>query len=58
MELCPWYLPHMSFVICGFNRHNQDHTRFPYRCFDSILLTGLIQPFQQPERTVGFFITY
>jgi hypothetical protein len=29
-----------------------------YRCFDRILLNGLIQPFQQPERVVGFFNTY
>jgi hypothetical protein len=28
------------------------------RCFDRILLNGLIQPFQQPERVVGFFGTY
>jgi hypothetical protein len=28
------------------------------RCFDRILLNGLIQPFQQPERVVGFFNTY
>ena len=27
-------------------------------CFDRILLNGLIQPFQQPERVVGFFNTY
>src|ERR1700732_3219973 len=26
-----------------------------YRCFDRILLNGLIQPFQQPERVMGFF---
>jgi hypothetical protein len=25
---------------------------------DRILLNGLIQPFQQPERVVGFFNTY
>jgi hypothetical protein len=25
-------------------------TNFGYRCFDRILLNGLIQPFQQPER--------
>ena len=31
---------------------------FGYRCFDRILLNGLIQPFQQPERVVGFFSTY
>jgi len=32
--------------------------RFGYRCFDRLLLNGLIQPFQQPERVVGFFNTY
>src|SRR5262249_43116879 len=32
--------------------------RFQYRCFDRVLLNGLIQPFQQPERVVGFFNTY
>jgi len=26
-----------------------------YRCFDRILLNGIIQPFQQEERVVGFF---
>ncbi len=31
---------------------------FGYRCFDRLLLNGLIQPFQQPERVVGFFNTY
>jgi hypothetical protein len=34
-----------------------DNIRFSYRCFDRILLNGLIQPFQQPERVVGFFNT-
>ena len=29
-----------------------------YRCFDRILLNGLIQPFQQPERVIGFFDAY
>ena len=29
--------------------------KFAYRCFDRILLNGLIQPFQQPERVIGFF---
>jgi len=37
-----------------FERH-KDSIRFRYRCFDRILLDGLIQPFQQPERVVGFF---
>jgi hypothetical protein len=38
-----------------FYEHHQDSIRFTYRCFDRILLNGLIQPFQQPERVVGFF---
>jgi hypothetical protein len=37
--------------------HHQDNIRFSYRCFDRILLNGLIQPFQQPECVVGFFST-
>jgi hypothetical protein len=40
-----------------FYEHHQDSIRFAYRCFDRILLNGLIQPFQQPERVVGFFNT-
>lgn len=42
----------------AFHEHHQDHIRFHYRCFDRILLNGLIQPFQQPERVVGFFSAY
>jgi hypothetical protein len=42
----------------AFFEHHKDHIRFAYRCFDRILLNGLIQPFQQPERVVGFFGTY
>ena len=42
----------------AFCEHHKDHIRFSYRCFDRILLNGLIQPFQQPERVVGFFSTY
>jgi len=38
-----------------FYEHHKDSIRFGYRCFDRILLNGLIQPFQQPERVVGFF---
>src|SRR5437016_12511894 len=41
-----------------FYEHHQDSIRFAYRCFDRMLLNGLIQPFQQPERVVGFFGTY
>ncbi len=42
----------------AFLKHHQDNIRFNYRCFDRILLNGVIQPFQQPERVVGFFNTY
>lgn len=42
----------------AFYEHHKDSIRFAYRCFDRILLNGLIQPFQQPERVVGFFNTY
>jgi hypothetical protein len=41
-----------------FYEHHKNSIRFGYRCFDRILLNGLIQPFQQPERVVGFFGTY
>src|SRR5258708_28795655 len=42
----------------SFYDHHKDSIRFNYRCFDRILLNGLIQPFQQPERVVGFFDFY
>ncbi len=42
----------------AFYEHHKDSIRFGYRCFDRILLNGLIQPFQQPERVIGFFGTY
>src|SRR5216684_1582596 len=42
----------------SFHDHHKDSIRFGYRCFDRILLNGLIQPFQQPERVVGFFDAY
>src|SRR5437867_5883960 len=42
----------------AFYEHHRDSIRFGYRCFDRILLNGLIQPFRQPERVVGFFATY
>ena len=38
-----------------FCEHHQNSIKFGYRCFDRILLNGLIQPFQQPERVIGFF---
>jgi hypothetical protein len=42
----------------SFFEHHKESIRWHYRCFDRILLNGLIQPFQQPERVVGFFSTY
>ncbi len=42
----------------AFYEHHKNNIRFSYRCFDRILLNGLIQPFQQPERAVGFFSFY
>jgi hypothetical protein len=41
-----------------FYEHHEISIRFRYRCFDRILINGLIQPFQQPERVIGFFTTY
>lgn len=41
-----------------FYEHHENSIRFSYRCFDRILINGLIQPFQQSERVVGFFNTY
>jgi hypothetical protein len=41
-----------------FYEHHEDSIKFGYRCFDRILLNGLIQPFQQPERVIGFFNAY
>ena len=42
----------------SFYEHHRDNIRWHCRCFDRILLNGLIQPFQQPECVVGFFNTY
>jgi hypothetical protein len=42
----------------AFYEHHKDSIQFGYRCFDRLLLNGLIQPFQQPERVLGFFNAY
>src|SRR5579884_3362814 len=42
----------------AFYEHHQHNITFHYRCFDRLLLNGLIQPFQQPKRVIGFFNTY
>ncbi len=39
-------------------KHHRDNIGFNYHCFDRLLLNGIIQPFQQPERVVRFFNTY
>jgi hypothetical protein len=41
----------------AFYEHHKSSIEFVHRCFDRILLNGLIQPFQQPERVLGFFVT-
>ena len=41
----------------AFYEHHKSSIEFAYRCFDRILLNGLIQPFQPPERVIGFFNT-
>ena len=38
--------------------HHKNSIRFPYRCFDRMLLNRRIQPFQQEQRMVGFFDRY
>jgi hypothetical protein len=42
----------------AFVEHHKNSIHFAYRCFDRLLVNGLIQPFQQPERVLGFFNTY
>jgi hypothetical protein len=42
----------------AFFEHHKNSIRLHYRCFDRLLLNGLIQPFQQPERVIGFFNSY
>src|SRR3989454_7194589 len=52
------YLTTLEDAMNAFCQHHQDNIRMQYRCFDRLLLNGLIQPFQQPERVVGFFNSY
>ncbi len=52
------YLTTREGAMNAFYEHHHDSIRFGYRCFDRILLNGLIQPFQQPERAIGFFNAY
>jgi hypothetical protein len=52
------YLTTREDAMNAFYEHHQGSIRFGYRCFDRILLNAVIQPFQQPERVIGFFNTY
>jgi len=58
MDLCFPVVQHLEAAMNSFYEHHHDSIRFTYRCFDRILLNALIQPFQQPERVVGFFNAY
>ena len=55
MALFSRYLTTLEVAVNALYNHHQDNIRSSYRCFDRILLNGLIQPFQQPESVVGFF---
>jgi hypothetical protein len=52
------YLNTMEETMNAFCQHHQDNIAFAYRCFDRLLLNATIQPFQQPERVMGFFWAY
>src|SRR5271166_7144400 len=56
--VCSWSLTTQEQAMNTFCEHHQNSIKFGYRCFDRILLNGLIQPFQQPERVIGFFNAY
>src|SRR5580704_6420463 len=58
MAVCSWYLTTQECAMNAFVEHHKNSIQFGYRCFDRLLLNGLIQPFQQPERVLGFFNTY
>jgi hypothetical protein len=58
MALRSRYLTTREGTMNAFYEHHQGSIRFGYRCFDRILLNGVIQPFQQPERVIGFFNAY
>jgi hypothetical protein len=58
IAICSWYLTTQEWAMNAFVEHHKNSIQFGYRCFDRILLNGLIQPFQQPERVLGFFNVY
>ena len=57
MAVCSEY-PLLEEALNAFYEHHQDSIRFHYRCFDRMLLNATLQPFQQPERVMGFFWSY
>ena len=42
----------------AFYQHHKHNITFHYRDFDRLLLNATIQPFQQPQRVMGFFWSY
>jgi len=58
MGVCSRYLTTLEVSMNAFIEHHKDSIQLGYRCFDRILLNGVIQPFQQPERVLGFFNAY
>jgi hypothetical protein len=52
------YLTTLEEIMNAFYEHHQDNISFHYRCLDRMLLNATIQPFQQPERVMGFFWSY
>jgi hypothetical protein len=56
--VCSWYLTTQEQAMNTLCEHHKNSIKFAYRCFDRILLNGLTQPFQQPERVIGFFNAY
>src|SRR5260370_6399130 len=58
MGVCSRYLTTLEVFMNAFFEHHQHSIRLAYDCFERLLLNGLIQPFKQPERVIGFFNTY
>lgn len=50
--------PTLEETMNAFYQHHKNSIAFHYRCFDRLLLNAAIQPFQQPERVMGFFWNY
>ena len=54
----PSEYPTLEETMNAFYQHPKHNIAFHYRCFDRFLLNAAIQPFQQPERVMGFFWSY